>query len=251
MSYKEKIKSAYAALMKYYPLTIEDLPDEEWLLVPDYDAYQVSTFGRIKSFYNDDVRILKPWVSAFGYLQVDLFKNSKPKHFPVHRLVAKLFIPNPEDKLEVNHRDGCKLNNFVGNLEWVTREQNIQHSFNIGIAPQGQDRPEAKLTNEQVLYVRNNPQHLNTMELAKMFGVDNITISRIQRGKTYKTAGGPVRQGKAQKYTPRIPDDLRAQIRAEYVYGSRGFGTEALAKKYGYTSKTIWNIVNERRNKDE
>jgi len=245
--YEQKYRPDYDALMKCYLFELDDLPGEIWLPVPDYEDYHVSNFGRVKSFKFKTPRIMIPYLNGSGYLQICLSKDDKSKHFHIHRLVALCFVSNPQDKPEVNHIDGNKLNNFVENLEWVTREQNINHAFDIGIAPQGQDRPEAKLTNEQARFIRENPDDLNSAQLAELFGVCDATIGRIRLGRTYKTAGGSIRQGKPQKYTPRIPDEVRNQIRAEYVRGSKEFGTEALSRKYGYTSKTIWNIVNKRR----
>ena len=77
--------------------------------------------GKIKSTYLNRPN---------GYLQVQLSKNGKVKHFFIHRLVATYFIDNPDNKPEVNHKDGNHLNNSVDNLEWATREENINHYWN-------------------------------------------------------------------------------------------------------------------------
>ena len=76
-------------------------------------------------------KILKPNFNKMnGYLSVYVKnKDGKYRYCYVHRLVAQAFIPNPENKKEVNHLDGNKLNNCVDNLEWVTREENIRHAF--------------------------------------------------------------------------------------------------------------------------
>ena len=238
----EEAKRAYAALMKCYPLTLEDLPDEEWL--PINDSYFVSNFGRVKSFWHDKQKIMKPLFGS-GYLRVNLRKNGKYKTCLIHRLVALCFIPNPEGKPQVNHRDGHKFNNHVSNLEWCTHAENVQHAFTIGlqVAPQGEQSTLAKLTNEQARYIRTNPDGLNQYELAEMFSVCQMTINHIQLGKKYKTAGGSVRKAKPKK--PRISDDLRQQIRAEYQKGVRGHGSIALAKKFGVSDTTILCIVHE------
>lgn len=238
---REESKLAYAALMKFYPLTLDDLPDEVWLPVPEYEGYQVSNFGRVKSFKSKMPRIIKPDIGR-GYLRVSLSKDDKKKHLSVHRLVALAFIPNSEEKTTVNHKDGIKFNCHVSNLEWATSSENRQHSIATGLQKSGQDNYLAKLTNEQALYIRENPESLTTYALADLFEVNKSTISKIQRGKSYKKAGGSFR--KAQKRTT-LTDDLRNQIRAEYVYGSADFGSYGLAKKYGVSQKTVLNIVRE------
>lgn len=241
----EDAKKAYAAFMKYYPLTLEDLPGEVWKVIPDYEDYQVSNFGRVKSFKNEKQRILKSGTNTMGYLFVCLCKGGKPKNFFVHRLVALCFIPNPENKPEINHIDGHPLNNHVSNLEWCTRSENVQHALDTGLIPQGEDNLKALLSNEQVHYIRENPKGLTGRQLAQKFDVDKRTISLIQLGKIYKAVGGTFRKAQSQKYTPRIPDEIRSQIRAEYVKNSRKFGSVALGKKYGVDSSTILDIVHE------
>lgn len=64
-----------------------------------------------------------------GYYAVNTMVKGKQKHFYVHRLIAKAFIPNPENKPQVNHKDGNKLNNEIDNLEWVTSKENVRHAY--------------------------------------------------------------------------------------------------------------------------
>lgn len=105
---------------------------EEWKDINGYEGlYQVSNLGRVKSFKGKSERILKPGLNAKGYLGVNLYKNSKPKNIRVHRLVARAFIPNQENKPEVNHIDEDKTNNTVSNLEWTTGKENNNHGTRI------------------------------------------------------------------------------------------------------------------------
>lgn len=125
---------------KYIPL-----PGEEWRDIPGYNGiYQVSSLGRIRSYANFGHRkrkspiIKKQSLSKFGYLRISLKKHQKAKIFFVHVLVAQAFIPNPENKPQVNHKSGVKTDNRVENLEWVTMSENIRHRIDaLGQRPKG------------------------------------------------------------------------------------------------------------------
>ncbi|ADI23905.1 HNH endonuclease family protein [Enterococcus phage EFRM31] len=101
---------------------------EEWKDIKGYEGlYQVSNLGRVKSLKFGKERILKTGVDRYGYISVNLYKNNKRKLCKVHRLVAQAFIPNHENKPQVNHIDEDKTNNMVSNLEWVTAKENVNH----------------------------------------------------------------------------------------------------------------------------
>lgn len=102
--------------------------EEIWKDILDYeDLYQVSNLGQIQSKLN--LKVLKPAIDRYGYTKVGLTKNGKTKSFKVHRLVAIAFLPNPDNKEQVNHKDHNKLNNNVENLEWVSHRENMIHHF--------------------------------------------------------------------------------------------------------------------------
>lgn len=101
--------------------------------IPGYEGtYKINPDGQIISCIRKKSRFLKICVSKNGYTKVELHNNCKGKWHSVHRLVATTFIPNPENKPQVNHINGIKTDNRVENLEWVTMSENIIHSFNIG-----------------------------------------------------------------------------------------------------------------------
>lgn len=103
---------------------------EAWKDIDGYvGMYQVSSDGRVRR----NGHILKPRIDRGGYANVCLSRQSKMKTFKVHRLVAIAFIPNPENKSTVNHKDGNKRNNCVANLEWATHSENIIHANKTGL----------------------------------------------------------------------------------------------------------------------
>ena len=238
---KEKAKPAYDALMSCYPFTLDDLDGEQWKPIAGYDKYEVSNYGRVKSFWKKTPLIRKPALLR-DYLSVDIPLDGEKKRRSIHVLVAQAFIPNPENKPEVNHIVGCKFNCHVSNLYWATRAENMQHAFDTGLAKsaQGVDVFNAKIKNEAgIIYIRENPDNLSRKELAEMFGINERTISAIQTGKTYENAGGTIRK----KIDRRIPDEIREQIRADWATGQ--YTQRELAEKYGVGQTSIRRIINE------
>lgn len=107
---------------------------EVWKDVPGYEGlYQVSNLGRLKrTFRNGKENILIGKKDKYGYTAVILSKNQRKKHCLLHRLVAGVFVLNPENKPEVNHKDRNKRNNVADNLEWATGSENVKHAFATG-----------------------------------------------------------------------------------------------------------------------
>jgi hypothetical protein len=105
---------------------------EEWRDTPGYEGrYQVSDAGRVRGAKG----LLSPQLVNSHYLVVHLYFNARRQIHLVHRLVAEAFIPNLEPKPTVNHKDGVKTNNVVGNLEWATRVEQMAHARSTGLAP--------------------------------------------------------------------------------------------------------------------
>lgn len=107
---------------------------EIWKDVSGYEGlYQVSNHGRVKRlFKNGKENVLSGKKDKDGYVEVILSVNQRKKFFRLHRLVADVFIPNPENKPQINHKDRNKQNNSADNLEWATGSENVFHTFVTG-----------------------------------------------------------------------------------------------------------------------
>lgn len=116
--------------------------NEEWRPIIGFESlYEISNYGRCKALpkwrknrfggYISKKHFLTGKVGLKNYVQYELRKNNTSKSFKRSRLVAIHFIPNPENKEQVNHKDGDRQNDYVGNLEWVTQSENIQHSYDF------------------------------------------------------------------------------------------------------------------------
>lgn len=174
---------------------------EIWKKIKEYGDYEVSNYGRVKSpdfilktptgqSYIKKGKILKPFKDKKGYLYCDLRVNGERKIVRVHRFVGMAFIPNTENKPQINHIDGNKENNNVQNLEWCTNSENQKHAFEKGLQKGCFSHHNSKLTLEQVRYIKNNcvvGSKKNGMQtIAKKFNVCNSTIKQIVIGNSYK-----------------------------------------------------------------
>jgi len=131
---------------------------------------------------------MKSFVSNSGYLRNTLTHKGKKFTVTVHRLVADEYISNPQNKPEINHIDGNKLNNDTSNLEWCTHKENKQHASANDLVCRGSNRPFAKLKENQVSLIKDiyRGGELKIVEIAYMFGVSASTISLIIHGKSWK-----------------------------------------------------------------
>lgn len=105
---------------------------ERWMPITDVDGfYEISNHGRFRNVKTG--RILKPCINGWGYYQIRTCIDYVKRTFFVARLVAKAFVPNPDNLPEVNHKDGDKLNNHISNLEWVSGGDNQRHAYRTGL----------------------------------------------------------------------------------------------------------------------
>jgi hypothetical protein len=160
--------------------------------------YQISDAGEVRSVgfrcrrgLWHEPQLMKQRLWDMGYYGVVLSGEKKKIGKYVHRLMAEAFIPNPENKPFINHKDGKKANNALSNLEWCTHQENVAHAHRIGLIPPseigpGEDSPAAKLNDEKVLEIR---RRLAAGELhrtlAAEYGVAKGTIGFIARRETW------------------------------------------------------------------
>lgn len=174
------------------------LSTENWVFISGYgDKYQVSDEGRVRSFHRGDMKILNCQTSRrSGYKAVQLWDKGKCKVALVHTLVLESFVSQRPTNLVCNHKDGNKLNNFVGNLEWVTRSDNTIHSIvvlgnkhgNRTNHIRGESHYCAKLTKAQSDEIKKKyrKNEYGVRRLAKEYGVRPYTIYGIVNETTWK-----------------------------------------------------------------
>lgn len=116
---------------------------KEWTTIKEFSGYEINTDGEVRGL-DRQVKVknfsrfisgktIKSRMNSFGYLDIRLSKDGYTKTCFIHRLIAITFIPNPEHKPYVNHINGIKTDNRIGNLEWVTQSENMKHAYRLGL----------------------------------------------------------------------------------------------------------------------
>lgn len=184
---------------------------EFWMPVPVRgfsSRYDVSTWGRVRS--SKTGRVLRPSFHKQGYARVVLFRSEGRgryfrKYSNVHRLVAKRFLARPAGPMrrlmsEVNHKDCNTGNNHVGNLQWVTPRQNVEHAEANGRVNRGESHGNAQLTEKQAATIIKSLAAARVgkrfergimKQLGEEFGVSGDVISMIARGVSWKHLSRP------------------------------------------------------------
>ena len=161
---------------------------EIWKTLPFDDRYEVSNLGRVKSFVRDreNGKLLTQSDNGCGYMQCSI----SGKCFLCHRIVAFTFIPNPDNKKEINHISGDKLDNRVLNLEWNSRMENMKHAIKNGLTPSIENgriacrknglAPNLKISVKDVKEIKRlRNKGLTQQALADKFNVSQGLISNI------------------------------------------------------------------------
>jgi hypothetical protein len=144
--------------------------NEIWETVPGYRGkYEVSNLGRVRSYGV----IISQRVGSYGYYRVNLYIGKLKKTVPVHRLVAKAFIPNPNNLPQVNHIDEDKKNNRVDNLEWCDNYYNTHYGGAIKRAAEGRSKPVVQMDIDGT-YIAT---HQSMLSAARALGIDPANVS--------------------------------------------------------------------------
>ena len=172
---------------------------EEWRDINDFDGYEVSNFGNVRG--KDRLRKGKhglrltngqPMKQVFnkkGYPEVRLRKEGTHTRL-VHRLVAKAFVSNHDNKSQVNHIDGNKLNNRADNLEWVNNSENQLHAYRLGLQPSraGENNSKAKITDKDVTLLKElYNSGKSVVEVSNIMNVSLDSTRKIIYGRTWKS----------------------------------------------------------------
>ena len=165
--------------------------------IKDFPGYYVTDTGDVYSRKIDGrFRKLKPQKHSNGYIFVTLSKDKEAKQKSIHRLVAEVFIPNPEKKLQINHKNGIKTDNRVENLEWCSASENLKHSYRVlgnkgsMFGKHGKTCPLSKI----VLQIKKGKvvtEFYGCVEASQITGISKSRITGCCLGYYgYKTAGG-------------------------------------------------------------
>lgn len=170
-----------------------------WKPIPGFSRYHASTEGDIKTFNwygSGREMIMKPAKDKGGYMRTMIIGDDGINHtVKVHRIIAITFMPNPENKETVNHKNGIKHDNRLINLEWATRSENLIHAFSTQLMKpkKGELNGCATLTDKQVIEIRKNYVYGKThkegetkKQIAARYGTTFSVIKAIVQGQTWK-----------------------------------------------------------------
>jgi hypothetical protein len=168
---------------------LNEIGKGECRVVLGFKAYRIYENGAVWSIKNN--QFLTVIVDKHGYKYVRVSRDGKSHFNLVHRLLYRSFVGEIPAKMQINHKDGIKINNALSNLEVVTPRQNVIHSWKLGLTKRktstGTNR--AKLTPQDIPKIRSlHDEGWTGKKIGQMFGVHQATIHDLLRGETWKNA---------------------------------------------------------------
>ena len=167
--------------------------EEIWKTIDEFSNHQVSNLGRVKSLNyakQGYEKILTPLKRGDGRLMIGFRKNGKYTQRRIHRLVAKTFISNPENKPQINHKNGIVTDNRIENLEWCTQSENMKHAYLNGLKSNiGDNCPARKLNSKIVKEIRQkySKNRIKTQqEIADEYRINRTVIRDILNYNTWQ-----------------------------------------------------------------
>lgn len=201
--------------------------------------YQISNSGLVMN--KNTKKLVCHGMNEKGYLQIKIPIDGKTYTRKIHQLVALAFIPNPENKPEVNHKDGNKENCHDWNLEWTTRNENVQHAYDTGliIAKKGSDSPSAKYTDKQVHEIcKLLEQGKGNVEVSEITGINESVIINIKGGRQWTDISSQYKIPDTKKYNTYTEEIIRNVCKSleEKIKGAE------IAKTYNVTESLVKDI---------
>lgn len=149
--------------------------------IPSLPGYSITKCGRL---FRGEKEIS---FRSYEYIIAEVHKGGKRTSVRQHRLLAEVFIPNPDKLCQVNHKDGNKHNNKLSNLEWCTSSQNVRHSYETGLASnKGSKHPRSKFSESDIRQILNlRSKGIKLKDIAALYDVHLSTICKITTGVNY------------------------------------------------------------------
>ena len=161
------------------------ISDKVFKIIKDYPNYAISKCGVVVNIRNGNImqHNLRGASTTTDYYYVGISNDVRVKKYLVHRLLAEYWIPNPDCKPSVNHKDGNKHNNYISNLEWVTRSENQRHAIETGLKGKGDLLYNSELLEDDVhLVCRHLVDGWLILDIANKFSVSKDIIRKIRAG---------------------------------------------------------------------
>lgn len=208
--------------------------------------YLIYKDGRVYSELTNKFR--SPYKNSNGYLNIVLHISGIEIHKGIHQIVAETYIPNPENKPTVNHKDGDKENNWDWNLEWSTQSENNQHAVDTGLrkAPSGEQVHFSKYSTKQVKLACKEMERdkLSLKEIEVLTGIPVKTLSDIRSGNIWKDISKNYKFPKSKTIASRIGIDYETNKRLKKLAKDTNISPEEICNKLGIEyNRKIYNVI--------